>query len=224
MKMLHEDAELKDKYQIVMCGFDIRVHLTTINPDGTQHTRKILPHETVWNRFEEIFTGDYNPNITDEQYKNWLQKHKNEPFPYGEVYEKNYVRRWTLPLTQYGKHYNYCDICLAPLAENTFNEVKSELKIIESGMKNKVLIAQDYGIYKKLIKHGENGYVINKSMGDKGWYIHLKNLILNKELRDKLAGNLNEFVKDRYSLKTLTKNRVEIYNRILEAKKQPVSV
>jgi hypothetical protein len=198
--------------------------MTTINPDGTQHTRKILPHETVWNQFEEIFTDNYNPNITDTQYVNWLKRHKNEPFPYGEVYEKNYVRRWTLPLTQYGKHYNYCDICLAPLAENTFNEVKSELKIIESGMKNKVLIAQDFGIYKKLIKHGENGYVISRSMNKMGWYVHLKKLILDKALRDKLAGNLHEFVKDKYSLKSLTKDRVDIYKGILEAKKQPVSV
>lgn len=222
MKLLHNDKELKDKYQIVLCGFDTRGSLTTIEPDGSQHTRKILPHETVWNRFEEIFTDNYNTNIVDEEYKKYLLKHKNEPYSGGDVYEKNYIRRWTLPLTQYGKHYNYCDILLAPLAENTFNEVKSELKIIESGMKNKVIIAQDYSIYKKFIKHGENGFVINKSMNERGWYVHIKKLILDNELRDKLSKNLHEFVKDRYSLKTLTKERVDIYKGILEAKKQPV--
>jgi glycosyltransferase involved in cell wall biosynthesis len=223
MKMLANDPELKDKYQIVMCGYDIRGHITQINPDGSQHTRKILPYETVWNRFEEIFTDNYNPNVVDEDYKNWLKKCKNEPYQNGDVYEKNYVRRWTLPLTQYGKHYNYCDICLAPLAENTFNEVKSELKIIESGMKRKALIAQDYSIYKELIKHNESGILINKPMSYKGWYVHLKKLILDNEFREKLANNLHEFVKDKYSLKSLTESRIQIYGKIL-AKKAAVSL
>jgi glycosyltransferase involved in cell wall biosynthesis len=218
MKMLANDPELKDKYQIVMCGYDIRGHITHINPDGTQHTRKILPHETVWNKFEEIFTDNYNPNVVDEDYKNWLKKCKNEQYQGGDVYEKNYVRRWTLPLTQYGKHYNYCDICLAPLAENTFNEVKSELKIIESGMKNKALIAQDYGIYKEIINNNENGILINKPMNHKGWYVQLKRLILDKEFREKLANNMNTFVKDKYSLKSLTESRINIYDAILKNK------
>lgn len=218
MKMLANDPELKDKFQIVMCGYDIRGHITQINPDGSQHTRKILPHETVWNRFEEIFTDNYNSNVVDEDYKNWLKKCKNEQYQGGDVYEKNYVRRWTLPLTQYGKHYNYCDICLAPLAENTFNEVKSELKIIESGMKGKALIAQDYGIYKELIRHNENGILINKPMNQKGWYIQIKKLILDHEFRKKLANNINEFVREKYSLKNLTERRVEIYDSILSKK------
>ena len=64
-----------------MCGYDVRGTITTINEDGSQHTRKILPQETIWNRFEEIFTDNYNPNIVSAEYQKWLKKCKNEPYP-----------------------------------------------------------------------------------------------------------------------------------------------
>src|SRR3989304_5075310 len=124
MKLLHNDASLKDKYQMIMCGYDVRGTITTINEDGSQHTRKILPQETIWNRFEEIFTDNYNPNIVSAEYQKWLKKCKNEPYPNENILNEAYVRRWTLPLIHYGKHYNYCDVNLAPLTDNTFNEVK----------------------------------------------------------------------------------------------------
>lgn len=216
MKLLHNDESLRGKYQIVMCGYDIRGHVTVVNPDGSQYTRKIAPEETIWNKFEEIFTDDYNTNIISPEYKKWLKRCKNETYPGGNVLEEPYVRRWTLPLTQYGKHYNYCDVCLAPLADHTFNEVKSELKIIEAGMKKKVLIAQDYGIYKELLKNNDTGILISKPMNEKGWYTHIKRVIEDKDFREKLATNLHNFVKERYSLEHLTEDRIEIYHEMLE--------
>jgi glycosyltransferase involved in cell wall biosynthesis len=220
MNMLHNDNSISNKFQIVMCGYDVRGSITQINPDGTQQTRKIFPHETIWNKFEEIFTDNYNPNTISEEYKNYLKRYENKPFEGGDIYESNYVRRWTLPLTRYGSHYNYADVCLAPLADNIFNEVKSELKIIEAGMKRKALIAQDYSVYQQLLKHGETGLLIKKSMNRKGWYVAMKQLIENKELREKLANNLHEFVKDRYDIKNLTKERVQFYKNLVAERKQ----
>ena len=206
MNLLHNDKSLKDKYQMVLCGYDVRGSITQIYPDGHQETRKIFPYETVWNKFEEIFTGNYNPSIVDEDYKKWLLKYKNESYPNKDVYEGNYIRRWTLPLTQYGKHYNYCDICLAPLAENTFNEVKSQLKVVESGLKRKVLIAQD-------------GFLVPKFRSERGWYEYIKKLILDKDLRDKLADNLYNFVIDKYTTKIVTADRVSWYKDIFNERK-----
>ena len=213
---LNNDKSVEGKYQFVLCGFDTRGHITEVNQStGEKRTRKILPHETVWNKFESIFTS--NGKILDSDYENWLKSYKNEEYTTSSK-DLNYVRRWTLPLTQYGKHYNYCDVCLAPLAKNTFNEVKSELKIIEAGMTKKVLIAQDYGIYKELIKHGETGFLVNETRNHKDWYKHIKNLIENKDEVERISNNLYEFVKDRYSLETVTKNRVEIYKNIFKEK------
>ena len=209
MKTLHSDDKLQGKYQMVLCGFDIRGTITEIMPDNQQRQRKILPQETIWNQFEQIVTDNYK--IISEEHKKWLLKYKNEPYPFGDIKDANYNRRWTLPLTQYGRHYNFCDVCLAPLAHNIFNEVKSELKIIESGMKKKVLIAQSYGIYKELLRHEKNGLLVDEVRNDRGWYEEMKKVINNKDLRDEMANNLYNFVKDRYNLKNVTKNRVDFY-------------
>lgn len=223
MNILHNDNSLAGKYQIVLCGYDVRGNITQINPDGSQQTRKILPSETVWNKFEEIVTDNYNPKIIDPEYKAWLLKYKNESYTKTDVYEGNYVRRWTLPLTQYGKHYNYCDVLIAPLDENIFNEAKSELKAIEGGLKNKVLIAQDYGIHKQILTDGENAILIPKKQNVRGWYEAIKKIINDKEYREKLANNLNVFTKERYTLKIATEKRAEIYRQII-AKKQENNV
>ena len=220
IKLLHNDSSLKGKYQIVMCGYDTRGHVTMVDEfNNAQQTRKILPHETIWNKFEEILTDNYNENLISPEYKKWLLRYKNEEYPasIGEnLLSENYVRRWTLPLTQYGKHYNYADVVLAPLVDNTFNQSKSELKAIECGFKHKVLIAQDYSIHGKIIKHGENGLLVRKSANEKGWYTQIKHVIENAELREKLAENLYLYVKDRYDLKNLTEKRVEEYYKMIE--------
>lgn len=216
MDRLNSDKGLEDKYQIILCGFDIRGHITEIMPDGQQRVRKIRPDETVWNKFESIFTSDYK--IVDENYKNFLMSYKNEKYN-GDLSKLNYVRRWTLPLTQYGKHYNYCDVCLAPLVKNTFNLVKSELKIIEAGMTKKVLIAQDLGIYKEILKHGETGFLVNEARNHKDWYKNIKYLIDNPKEVERISNNLHEFVKDKYSLENVTKNRVAKYKELYKQNK-----
>ena len=182
---LWNNKDLKDKFQVVMCGFDTRGNVTEIMPNGSKKTRAIQPHETIWLKFEDIFTANYKDKIKDPEYYKWLSKiSKPKSSDYKDSqYEKNYVRRWTLPLTQYGKHYDYCDVCLAPLVDkyiekikhlkpdggfkiqeikkrHIFNEVKSELKIIEAGMKKKALIAQDFGIYSELIEHNKTGLLV----------------------------------------------------------------
>ena len=212
MQRLNNDSSASDKYQFILCGFDTRGHITEINRDtGSQKTRKILPHETVWNKFEQIFTSNYK--TIDNEYESWLKKYKNEKYKI-ETKDLNYIRRWTLPLTQYGKHYNHCDVCLAPLAKNTFNRVKSELKIIEAGMTKKVLIAQDYGVYKELLEDGETGFLIKDSKNHKDWYKKIKYLINNPSEVERMSNNLYELVKDKYSLKNVTEDRVNIYKQL----------
>lgn len=235
LKNLYSNAELKDKFQIVMCGFDTRGTITEIRPDGSKNTRNIEPHETIWMKFEEIFTANYKEQGEDTEYFKWLSKIKREDYP-GQ-YTKNYVRRWTLPLTQYGRHYDYCDVCLAPIdgvdryrtdkgqiinRVNYFNEVKSELKIIEAGMKRKALIAQDFGIYKELLKDGETGILIKDNKD--GWYKAMKKVIQDPRYRQMLADNLHEFVREKYDLKNVTAQRVEIYKKLIKERAEKKSL
>lgn len=243
MQKLHNNRELNDKFQIVMCGFDTRGSITEVHPNGERKTRSIIPQETIWLKFEEIFTNNYSLVKENPEYFKWLNKIKREEFP--EQALQAYLRRWTLPLTQYGKHYDYCDVCLAPIEgveriktlsdgeitneldprpgtvkniKHYFNEVKSELKIIEAGMKKKVLIAQDFGIYKQLLVNDETGILVNDNKD--GWYKAMRKVITDKEYREKLANNLHEFVKNKYELKIVTANRAKIYKEILYNKSQ----
>jgi len=234
MSALYRNKELEDKFQMIMCGFDIRGSITEIKPDNSRSTRAILPHETIWLKFEEIFTNKYSDVRKDEDYFKWLNKIKKED--YEDQYKKSYIRRWTLPLTQYGKHYDYCDVCLAPIDSideyrtdkgqmikrvNKFNEVKSELKIIEAGMKKKALIAQDFGIYKQLLENGKTGILVDNNKD--GWYKAMKKVILDPAYRQELADNLHEYVKEKYELKIVTSNRASVYKDILE-NKNPTTV
>ena len=190
---LFADPEVADKIQIVMCGYDIRGTITEVNPEtGKEVTRKIKPHESIWNKFELIFNNN------------------------GNAKPGQYVRRNTLPITQYGKHYNYCDICLAPLVQHTFNECKSELKIIETGMMGKALIASDVYMYNKLLTHGENAMLIDPKKNHKLWYRYIKELVLNEELRNSLQKNLYNLVYPVYTLEHVTNERCEWYKSIIK--------
>lgn len=240
MFYLANDKTLKGKFQVVMCGFDTRGTITEIQ-GNEKKIRAIKKHETIWMDFEKIFTADYKLLNDDPEYLKWLLKIENKPYPNQEL--TDYIRRWTLPLTQYAKHYDHCDICLAPIAEsyankspkgqvsykeNMFNKMKSELKIIESGMKRKVLIAQDFGIYKEILKDGETGILIKDNKD--GWYKAIKKLINDEVYRNELADNLHEFVKEKYLLTNVNKSRLDFYKNIvssnvsIEQKNQEVAV
>ena len=77
--MVSKNSEFNDKVQYVVCGFDLRGTVTEINKEtGEQKKRDIKPHETVWARYEEIFTNNYK--IVDENYKNFLSEFKQEEY------------------------------------------------------------------------------------------------------------------------------------------------
>ena len=63
--------------QMVLCGYDLRGNITEIDKStGQQKTRKIRPEESVWVRYEELFTNNYK-NISEIDTKN-LKKFDRE--------------------------------------------------------------------------------------------------------------------------------------------------
>ena len=204
--------EYKDKVQFVLCGFDLRGSITEINKQtGEKNTRDIKPEETVWTKYESIFTNNYTE--LDRDYINFLKLYKEVDY---DDKNKPYVRRWTKEISKYATNYNYFDVSLAPLFVSTFNGNKSQLKVIEAGFFKKALIASETDPYTMDIISSENGLLVNPSKNHKQWYQHMKRLIENPNMIEDLGNKLYETVKDTYSLKKVTKDRVEFLKSIIK--------
>ena len=154
-----------------------------------------------------------NGDISGE-YKEYLRQFKNKPFE-GEKDEK-YRRVWTKPVTTYASNYNLFDISLAPLKPTTFNEMKSQLKVIEAGFHKKALVAQDFGPYQIDIVNGKNGILIPYKKTSKPWYKAVKRLIKEPNQIKDLGEALYETVKDTYHLDKVTKDRAELYRSLIK--------
>jgi glycosyltransferase involved in cell wall biosynthesis len=220
-----------DDSQFVLCGFDLRGNITEIDRNtGQQRTRKIKPEESVWVRYEEMFTKNYQ-NI-DENYVNDLKRYDREWDEDTKEKTKNYRRVWTKPITTYAMNYNSFDVSMAPLKEHDFNKYKSQLKVIEAGFHKKALIAQDFGPYQidcvNLFERGgginENGnaILVETHKNHKDWYRAMKKLHDNPELVDLLSENLYNTVKDKYHIDTVTNTRAEFYKTIVKDNKKEV--
>lgn len=210
----------KDKVQYVLCGFDTRGTVTEINAQtGEQTKRNILPAETVWAKYEKIFTQDFS--IISDEYKKHLLNYEQTSF----ANEKNesYLRVWTKPVTSYAKNYSKFDVSLAPIKNTMFNRMKSQLKVIEAGFYKKALIASNIGPYTIDLKHclnngnfvDGNAMLVNENRNHSDWSKFIDKLIKNPNLVTDMGERLYESVKDKYDLNVVTKNRAEFYKSIV---------
>jgi glycosyltransferase involved in cell wall biosynthesis len=213
--------ELNDKIQYVLCGFDIRGTMTEINKEtGEQKQRPILPHETVWARYEEIFTDKYS--IVSEDYKKYLMDFTEVDYKLES--DLAYQRVWTKPVTTYAMNYSKLDISLAPIKNHIFNRMKSQLKVIEAGFYKKALIASNIGPYtidlKHSLKNGEfvdgNALLVDEHRNHSDWSKYIKKLVNNPNMIKDMGERLYETVKDTYDLKNVTKTRAEWYKTLVK--------
>ena len=212
-----------DNVQIVLCGFDTNGTITTYNREtGEKSQRPIKPEESVWFTYEKILTGDYR-GVSPEHKEFLLKFMKNVDDPFTE---EKYRRMWTRDITKYATHYENVDVLLAPLKENEFNMMKSQLKTIEAGFTNTALIAQDFGAYQidsiPMIEFGgkinENGncLLVKTSKNHKDWAKYINKLAENPDMVKKLQENLHNYVKDRYSIDAVCAERVKLYKSIVD--------
>lgn len=213
--------EINNKSQYVLCGFDTRGHITEINKTtGEKKQRPIKPEETVWAKYEEIFTDKYR--IIDNDYREFLSQYKEEEFSSDKSLP--YVRVWTRPVTQYAANYSKFDISLAPIKNHIFNRMKSQLKVIEAGFYKKALIASNVGPYtidlKHVLKNGEftdgNAILVDEHRNHSDWSKAIKKLVQNPNLIVDLGERLYETVKDKYDLRNVTKTRAEFYKSLIK--------
>lgn len=211
---------INNNLQYVICGFDTRGTVTEINKEtGQQRQRPIKPEETVWVKYEQIFTDNYN--IVSPEYKKFLEKYKD--IEYSEIKNEGYRRVWTKPITAYAKNYAKFDVSLAPIKNHIFNRVKSQLKVIEAGFYKKALIASNIGPYTIDLKHAldngkftdGNALLVNENNNHSDWSKFIKKLHDNPTWVKDLGERLYETVKDKYNLENVSRDRAQWYKTIL---------
>jgi glycosyltransferase involved in cell wall biosynthesis len=212
--------QYNDKFSMYLCGFDIRGSVTEINREtGEQKQRPIKPEETVWARYEEIFTDNYR--MVSPEHVDFLMKFKEEEYVSDTL--PFYNRIWTKPVTTYASNYRWFDVSLAPIKNHIFNRVKSQLKVIEAGFYKKAIIASNVGPYTIDLKHSlQNGNFVDGNAllvdevrnGD--WSKYMKKLIDNPNWAYDLGQRLYETVKDTYDLNKVTKDRAELYKSLVK--------
>jgi glycosyltransferase involved in cell wall biosynthesis len=212
---LHSDV---DKFQFYLCGFDIRGTVTEIDPVNRKETKRdILPHETVWVKYEKILTENYR-YITKE-HREYLEK-----FIVGNYEDKDafYHRVWTESINEYGKNYTKFDVSLAPLKDTMFNRMKSQLKVIEAGFYKKALIASEIAPYTIDLTHSiedgnfinGNALIVRNGRNKSDWAKYMKKLIQNPSWAEDLGERLYETVNGKYDLRSLSKLRRDIYKNL----------
>lgn len=216
--------DILDKIQIVLCGYDIRGTISTVDEHGNVvGQRQIKPEESVWKRYEEIVTDNYN--ICSPMYKEFLQKYIcNAQWPLVE--NEPYRREWTKDVKEFATHYRNIDVLFAPLAENNFNLVKSELKFIEGGFTRTAVIATKFGPYtigsKSLFKYGGeidpegNCILIDPEKKHKAWGQAIKKIVQHPEYIGIMTENMYNTVKDKYNIHNVTAIRAEWYKSIVK--------
>ena len=219
--MVSKLTPMQDKLQFYLCGFDIRGTITELNKNtGERKQRPIKPEETVWRKYEEIFTNNYK--IITPEYKTYLETFVENDYP--GIYNENYVRVWTRPITSYAKNYSKFDISLAPIKNHIFNRMKSQLKVIEAGFYKKALIASNVGPYtidlKHALKNGQftdgNALLVNETNNHSDWSKFIKKLVDNPNMITDIGERLYETVNVKYNLQNVTQLRKEFYLNLIK--------
>ncbi len=219
--MVSKLSPIQDKLQYYLCGFDIRGSVTEINKEtGEKKQRPIKPQETVWVKYEEIFTNNYK--IISPEYKLFLDRFAESDYPTEQ--NENYVRVWTRPVESYARNYSNFDISLAPIKNHIFNRMKSQLKVIEAGFYKKALIASNIGPYTIDLKHAldkgqftdGNALLVDEHKNHSDWAKNIKKLVDNPNMITDLGERLYETVSKKYDLNIVTKTRAEFYKSLIK--------
>lgn len=218
--------DVQEKIQIVLCGFDLRGAVSILNNNNQIiGKRPIKPSESVWASYEKVCTDNYKS--CSPEYKDFLL-HYIKDVQWPKIEEEPYRREWTKNVSEYAKHYRNIDVLFAPLDCNGFNEVKSELKLIEGGFTRTAVICTNFGPYtigtESLLNFGgeinKNGncILIDPAKKHKDWAKAIKKIVEHPEYIQILTDNLYNTVKDKYDIRNVTQRRAEWYRKIRKNK------
>lgn len=196
-----KDRTLYNKFQFSVAGFNLNMY-----PDGTS---KMNPY---YKYVEQLFTDNYK-SLKDKAYVEYLKR--NTPEQNELTFDKEYRRLWGLDCFKYGKLYNLIDVSLVPLVQNMFSACKSELKLIEAGFMKKAVIVSNVNPYDRLAD-STNSLLVNANRNHIDWFINIRKMINEPNLREDLASQLYEDVKVKYHIDTVNVERKQIFEKWLK--------
>lgn len=119
-------------------------------------------------------------------------------FPNANLLPISQLEEYNLPMKEHA-------VSLIPLIDNKFNNLKSELKLIEAGNMSRAVIVSDVLPYKQHIKHLHSG-ITSKNTDWSKWIKYLKG---NHNAQMDFGLALNEYVRKNYRLKEENRKRFE---------------
>lgn len=143
--------------------------------------------------------------VLSEPYQKYLRTCTME---HNEQYlNEPYRRVWGVDVDDWGYCYNFADVSVIPLINNKFNRCKSELKLIEAGVKGKACIVSNVQPY-KLLANERNCFLANKPID---FYNQIKYCIRNPSAVEDKAMELRADVLAKYTMDKVTDKRKELY-------------
>lgn len=209
------DANLQGKFQIILGGFNVQDGFYAKSPDGKSEFKKVPSPQCVYAKYERMMTDGFShikqmfPN-----YYSYLMQYSPDANDLSFITQLPYAREWAVNTYEYGAKYNKWDVTLIPLNDNTFNNSKSQLKMIESGFMGKACIVSGVMPYTIDAKHMVNAYVVLPEKNHKLWYKAMRDMINDRAMVKELAYNLEVEMKAKYSVDVVNRDRWELFCKV----------
>ena len=174
-------------------------------------------------RFQrDILSNIFSPALKKilKEYENRIEMHfwgfmpnefKSAPY----VKCKKYVRYEEYLREFYKEGF---DVGLAPMHDDEFHGSKTNTKLRDYGACGVAGIYSRVGIYSGCVD-GETGILVDNT--EESWYLALRRLIEDKELRDSIKIKAEEYVKKNYDMERVAS---ELYRLLLSVAKTPIKI
>lgn len=123
------------------------------------------------------------------------------------------------PRTNYPKFVNWLrdqsnwSIGIAPLEDSKFNNCKSYIKYLDYAALGLAPVCSNLLPYQSVIRDGENGLLVDNDTDS--WYRALKELIIRKEYREKIAQNAHQELIDHHTLESRVEKWKQLFRSLL---------
>ena len=125
----------------------------------------------------------------------------------------NYGRIKAADIYSYVGGYNFVDVALAPLRDNKFNRLKSELKVTEAAWMNKAIIASNVCMYADCIQDGWDGVLVDEKQPKK-WHKAMKAFINEPAMVREMTDRLTAKMQARFDIDEITRRRFNLYKKV----------